>query len=409
MRNPALLLLILLFCLPAPYSTTLGTPGSTRPSSEKIDRLSFLSQGKKRSFYLFVPDSVKTANPVPLIVLLHGSGRNGLSLVEKWKDLAGREGIIIAGPDAANSNGWSTSEDGPEFLHDLVEYLKSKYPINSKRIYLFGHSAGAVYALSISMIESEYFAATAIHAGAWRDQREFSVIDNAQRKIPLAIWVGTNDSFFPLRDVRATRDALQAKGFTIEVTEMPGHDHWYYDLAPKINQSAWEFLKKYELSGEQKYAAIATQEDASRANSLIQEMNNLKNSAFEVSQQAESIDAEFMRKDFAADRDEVRRLAQRELELLNKSATLWSEAADKADSAAQLKLNDRHTQYFLLISRYMRKYAEAVKASYGKAEAALNSESAEIMRAKRNEAISQVAKLQREVLDLQDQLEALMK
>jgi predicted esterase len=49
-------------------------------------------------------------------VLLHGSGRNGLSLVEKWKDLASKEGIILAGPDAANPNVWSPSEDGPDFL-----------------------------------------------------------------------------------------------------------------------------------------------------------------------------------------------------------------------------------------------------------------------------------------------------
>jgi hypothetical protein len=34
---------------------------------------------------------------------------------------------------------------------------------------------------------------------------------------------------------------------------MPGHDHWYYDLAPKINKAAWDFLKKYELDSDPKY------------------------------------------------------------------------------------------------------------------------------------------------------------
>ena len=81
-------------------------------------------------------------------MLLHGSGRNGLSLAEKWKDLASKEGIILAGPDAANPNVWSPSEDGPDFLRDLVENLESKYPINPHRVYLFGHSGGAVYALT---------------------------------------------------------------------------------------------------------------------------------------------------------------------------------------------------------------------------------------------------------------------
>lgn len=210
------------------------------------------SQGKTRAYYLFVPGKLSAAKPVPLIVLLHGSGRNGLSLVEKWKDLASKEGIILAGPDASNSAGWSTPKDGPDFLRDVVEALKTKYPINARRVYLFGHSAGAGQAIFMSLHESQYFAATAIHAGALVE-REYRLMDLAKRKIPLAIWVGTVDRYFPLSVVRATRDAMNARGFDVQLTEMPGHDHWYYDLASKINKEAWEFLKKHELAEDPQY------------------------------------------------------------------------------------------------------------------------------------------------------------
>lgn len=219
-------------------------------SSEKIVKETTRSQGKERTYYLFVPDKITKAPPVSLIVLLHGSGRNGLSLVEKWQELSKKEGLIIVGPDSQNSEGWNIPADGPDFIHDLVEMLKAKYPINARRVYLFGHSAGAGQALYLSMLESEYFAATAVHAGAMDDS---PVIDRAQRKIPIAIFVGTNDQFFPLPVVRATRDALNARGFKTELTEIPGHTHWYYDRAKEINQSAWEFLKKYELNAEPKY------------------------------------------------------------------------------------------------------------------------------------------------------------
>src|SRR5712692_5027647 len=233
----------------------------------KIVKESILSNKKKRTYYLFVPATVKA--PAPLIVLLHGSGRDGMSLVEKWKDLAIKEGIIIVGPDAESGGGWSAPGDGPVFLHDLVEDLKSKYPINPRRMYLFGHSAGAVFALMMATVESEYFAATAIHAGAFRTPDEYKTISNASRKIPLAIWVGTNDPFFHLTDVRATRDAFRSRGFTVEVTEMPGHDHWYYDLAPSINASAWEFLKKYELTSDPRYSEYAGPGATGDANKLI--------------------------------------------------------------------------------------------------------------------------------------------
>ena len=220
--------------------------------ADKIVKESIRSQGKERTYYLFVPDKISLATPVPLIVLLHGSGRNGLSLVEKWRELAKKEGVIIVGPDALNSQAWRIPEDGPDFIHELVEALKAKYPVNARRVYLFGHSAGAGQALYLSLLESEYFAATAVHAGALRAE-DGPYIERAQRKIPIAIFVGTNDQFFPLPVVRATRDALNARGFKSELTEIKGHTHWYYDRAAEINRSAWDFLKGHELSGEPKF------------------------------------------------------------------------------------------------------------------------------------------------------------
>jgi poly(3-hydroxybutyrate) depolymerase len=56
--------------------------------------------GKARAYYLFVPDKLTKDHPAPLLLLLHGSGRNGASLTDKWKDLAKKEGIILLGPDA---------------------------------------------------------------------------------------------------------------------------------------------------------------------------------------------------------------------------------------------------------------------------------------------------------------------
>jgi poly(3-hydroxybutyrate) depolymerase len=210
------------------------------------------SQGRTRVYYLYVPSTLKASTTAPLIVTLHGSNRTGVTLVEKWKDLAKKEGIILAGPDASNLRGWGSPQDGPDFLRDLVEELKAKYPVNPKRVYLFGHSAGASFALQISLMESEYFAGTAIHAGAlMKDDAE--LMDMAKRKIPISIQVGDSDEYFPLKIVRATRDALKNAGFSVDLVEIPNHDHWYYDQASKFNQTAWEFLKKIELNAEPKY------------------------------------------------------------------------------------------------------------------------------------------------------------
>jgi poly(3-hydroxybutyrate) depolymerase len=208
--------------------------------------------GKARAYYLFVPDKLTKDRPAPLLLLLHGSGRNGFSLVEKWKDLAKKEGVILVGPDAINSRGWNVPADGPDFLHELLSELKGKYPIDVRRMYLFGHSAGAGFALYMGLFESEYFAAVAIHAGGLRSDDNV-IVERATRKIPIHIAVGTVDRLVPLEGVRATRDMLNSNGFNAQLIEMPGHDHWYYDLASKINTTAWTFLKAQKLADEPRY------------------------------------------------------------------------------------------------------------------------------------------------------------
>lgn len=233
------------------FATLLLVCHASAFAGDDITKELITSKGVTRAYYLYVPASVKAASPAPLILLLHGSGRVGNSLVEKWKDLAKKEGFIIAGPDSTNTRGWRSPEDGPDYLRDLVEELKTKYPINARRVYLFGHSAGASFALQICLMESQYFAATAIHAGYLGDDSD--LIDMAKRKIPIFIQVGDRDQGLPVKVVRETRDALTAKGFPVELTELPNHDHWYYDLAPKINRAAWDFLKKYELESDPIY------------------------------------------------------------------------------------------------------------------------------------------------------------
>ena len=236
--KPHLALIVLLVCVSSAFA------------KDDITKELITSKGKERAYYLYVPSTIK--GPAPLIVMLHGSNRTGVTLVEKWKDYAKKENIIIAGPDATNLRGWGSPQDGPDFLRDLVEELKSKYPINPRRVYLFGHSAGASFSLHMGLMESEYFAAVAIHAGALTKQ-DYELIELAKRKIPISMQIGDSDQLVPIEVVRATRDALKEAGFTVDLIEIAGHDHWYYDKASKFNQTAWEFLKKYELDAEPKF------------------------------------------------------------------------------------------------------------------------------------------------------------
>ncbi len=133
--------------------------------AQKITKQTFTSDGSERTYYLFVPDSARN-KPAPLVVLLHGSGRDGRILVEHWQSLARKEGIVLAGPDATSRAGWSMRDDGPLLLRHLIEAVQTDYAIDRRRMYVFGHSAGAIHAITMGVLESEYFAAVAVHAGA---------------------------------------------------------------------------------------------------------------------------------------------------------------------------------------------------------------------------------------------------
>ena len=136
--------------------------------------------------------------------------------------------------------------DPPEFFRVIIDQVKAIHPVDESRIYLFGHSAGAAYALFLAIMDSDIFAATAIHAGALQANPE-GLFEQADRKMPIAIWVGDRDPNFPVDTVIATKRLYESNGYHVELSVIPNHDHNYYVISDEINSKAWNFLKKSQL------------------------------------------------------------------------------------------------------------------------------------------------------------------
>ena len=236
-------------------------------AAELIDG-SFDADGKERTYVLVVPEAMEApareegpeegdvgtvAEPVPLVILFHGSGRDGRSQSVEWRRLAEEEGFLAVAPDSLESEYWEMPTDGPDVIRDLVRHLEESYPVDDRRIYLFGHSGGASFALKLALFESQYFAAAAIHAGALRHGTDKWVPAKALRPIPLYLTVGTEDPFFPLTEVRTTHEALVAAELPAELVEIPKHDHDYYARSKQVNKAAWEFLSAQELDAAPKW------------------------------------------------------------------------------------------------------------------------------------------------------------
>jgi poly(3-hydroxybutyrate) depolymerase len=208
--------------------------------------------GGSRTYYLFVPDGVGS-EPVPLVIALHGSGRDGRPLVDLFRDVASKSRFIVVGPDATDRRGWQVPADGPAFLYFLIEAVKAKHAIDGRRVYLFGHSAGAGFALVMGLMESEYFAGVAVHSAALQHQGREQLL-SAPRKLPIAMWHGTIDKVIPMAAGREGRDALKGSGFSVEFHELPGYEHnTLYTRGDTVVGPVWEFLKSKVLGEDPRY------------------------------------------------------------------------------------------------------------------------------------------------------------
>ena len=189
-----------------------------------------------------------------MIVLLHGTGGDGLYMARMWANVAAREGIALLAPDALHSDaGWDTRVDGPDYIRTLLASAGAGHAIDAHRIYLFGQSGGAVYALQLGMLESEFFAAVAVHAGSWRHPDEYEAVRYAKRKIPVSISIGDKDEYFSMESVQNTQRLLADGGFPIEVHILKDGVHRYSTVPADFNAGVWNFLRSHVLPGEPKY------------------------------------------------------------------------------------------------------------------------------------------------------------
>jgi polyhydroxybutyrate depolymerase len=128
---------------------------------------SFVYDQLKREYYVYVPSMVSGKAPVPLLMVLHGKGGNGESMIllsrKAFNKLAEKEGFIVVYPDGFEKN-WndgrkddSTNDrahreniDDVGFLSALMDTMIRKYSINQKKIYVTGMSNGAIMAYRLA-------------------------------------------------------------------------------------------------------------------------------------------------------------------------------------------------------------------------------------------------------------------
>lgn len=155
------------------------------------------SSGMERSYSLLVPDNPGAASP--LLIELHSTGGSPFTqaLISGFDHLAEKQGFIVARPQGeyllAGAKSWNVNQDpaGPDdeqFIADVIQDIKRRYPIDAQRIYVVGFSGGARMTSRLVCSMSKTFSGAAMVAGV-----QFPEGCDPSASIPMIVFHGRQD------------------------------------------------------------------------------------------------------------------------------------------------------------------------------------------------------------------------
>jgi polyhydroxybutyrate depolymerase len=139
--------------------------------------------GLQRRYLVYVPPQYDASQPVPLVFVLHGGGGNPemYEEVTHFGEKAREEGFILVYPagtgrlrgerlltwNAGHCCAYAFEQDVDDvgFFRTLVTQIQDEFAIDADRIYVAGHSNGAMMAYRLAAEMSDVFAAAGIVSG----------------------------------------------------------------------------------------------------------------------------------------------------------------------------------------------------------------------------------------------------
>lgn len=198
--------------------------------------------------YRFYKPEIKEGEKYPLIIFLHGAGERGnnnesqfvqdhfLNLI--FSEEAKSHPAFCLVPQCPTGERWcevdwgmAESHHTPEIpsspmrkLHELLQWLKKEYPVDTQRIYVTGISMGGFGTFDFLVrYPEEVAAAVPVCGGA--DCRKLAATP-ALRSIPIWIFHGGADSVVkPIRS-RMAYETLKPINPRVRYTEFPDVDHF---------------------------------------------------------------------------------------------------------------------------------------------------------------------------------------
>lgn len=167
-------------------------------------------------YYLLVPGGAAPKKGWPVLLVLHGSGGNGMDVFPLFADFAAREGVVLIAPTFGDYPYPAEQLVAPP-LDKLMATVGKDYPLNSFGAVLYGFSAGGEAATLFAGLYPNRVAGVTVEAAPE------IYPPPSTRGLPYNILYGENDDVRPFAAASVNR--VQQLGYPLNYEVVPGAGH----------------------------------------------------------------------------------------------------------------------------------------------------------------------------------------
>jgi poly(3-hydroxybutyrate) depolymerase len=192
--------------------------------------------GEIMPYRLFIPSSYNSAKPTPLVVALHGLGGSEDGWMDAYQQqlpaLAEQHGFIAVSPLGYRADGFygysygsdpasrRKQELSEQDVMNVLARVRTDYKVDPARIYLMGHSMGAIGTWFLAAKYPDIWAALGPIAGTGNPKSM-----DRMRHIPQFVVHGDADPTVPVSGSRNMVASMKTLGVDHVYVEVPGGDH----------------------------------------------------------------------------------------------------------------------------------------------------------------------------------------
>ena len=203
-------------------------------------------------YRVYVPKGYAASKAAPLVIALHGLGGNEDGFFDNYQQLppklSEQHGFLLAAPLGFRRDGFygsnlmsgdaasrRRSDYSEKDVLEVLRLMKSAYNVDDSRIYLIGHSMGAIGTWALAAKYPQTWAALVAFAGTGSP-----ALAESMKSIPQFVVHGDADNTVNVSGSRNMVAALKKLNANVTYLEIPGGSHT--DVVVPNLEKAFDFL-----------------------------------------------------------------------------------------------------------------------------------------------------------------------